>query len=82
MTECPWQTGRLADQPGQTGLHCGQGRQAGSWYIVYLYGVTMQVEQKLLGSLTGGQGSRPRDDAAATVVNGKSLPISSVGEMS
>lgn len=42
----------------------------------------MQVEQRLLGSLTGGQGSRPRDDAAATVVNGKSLPISSVGEMS
>lgn len=42
----------------------------------------MQVEQELLGSLTGGQGSRPRDDAAATVVNGKSLPIPSVGEMS
>lgn len=41
----------------------------------------MQVEQRLLGSLTGGQGSRPRDDAAATVLNGKSLPISSVGEM-
>lgn len=62
-------------------LHCRQGRRAGSWYIVYLYGVTMWVEQRLLGSLTGGQGSRPRDDAAAAVVNGKSLPISSMGEM-
>lgn len=42
----------------------------------------MQVEQELFGSLTGGQGSRPSDDAAGTVFDGKSLPISSVGEMS
>lgn len=42
----------------------------------------MQVEQELFGSLTGGQGSRPSDDAAGTVFDGKSLPIWSVGEMS
>lgn len=90
MTECPWQTDRQTDRQAgrpdrfalQTGRQAGRtDAQVGSWYIVCLYGVTLQVEQKLLGSLTGGQGSRPRDDAATTVVNGKSLPIPSVCEM-